>query len=288
MLWLLAVPVGVARAESSAEAPEAAAPDLTEVKSIYDRGKAKFDTFDYGGAVELWTQAYALLGDTAEERQIKNALVYNIATAQERAYEIEHDVARLRQATALLRKYVEEYKALYQATPEGRAEVQRVETRIAELELRIGQAESEGAPPAAATEAEPATPAPRRTNLERERKLAVRELLRNDPDIAPRYRAGRGMIIGGSVALGVGAVMFLGFISAVATYPGDYDDLSRWRRNAWIGVGTVSSALVVGGAVLLGLGIPMRQRASRDANAKVAWTPVLTPTGAGMRFVARF
>ncbi len=274
----LGVPTVVPRSVQAAE-EAAAAPDLTEVKALYEEGKAKFDTYDYAGAVEAWTQVYAKLGDSPTERQIRNDVIYNIATAQERAFDVDHDPAHLRQAVGLLRKYVSEYKALYEATPEGRAEVAAVEARIAELEAKIAAAESGAAPTTAAPATTP-QPSPRAEAAAKKR--ALKDILRTDPDIAPRYRAGKAMVVGGAVTLSIGGVMLLGALSGIGT------ELQREGKTAMIVTGAVGGALAVSGAVLLGFGVPKRRRAIEDARSRVTVLPSAGPRGASLGVQLRF
>lgn len=234
--------------------------ELAEVRQLYEDGKAKFDTYDYDGAIDLWTKAYGKLDPVEGNREIRNNLVYNIATAQEKAYDLDGQVAHLRQARALLQRYLDEYKALYRPTPEGREEVAKVEARIQELDDRIAGA-GQDAPPAA--EPPEARPDPER-ELAKLRDQKTKDLLRNDPDLSARYKSGRGMIIGGSVALGVGGTLAL----AAASTWNSTENVGG--RATLITVGSVGGALLVTGAVLVGLGVPKRKNATRDAREKAA------------------
>lgn len=280
------VPSASARAATVAgvaSEPEAA-PDLSEVRDLYERGKAKFDLFDYEGAVELWTLVYSKLGETAVERQIRNDVIYNIAMAQERAFELDHDVTHLRQAVALLRKYVDEYKTLYQATPEGRKEVAGVEARIAELDQRIAEATGEAPPPTTATEFEPSEPSEPPPPQTVPKRVQVREILRNDPEIAPKYKAGKNMVVAGAVTMGVGGVLLISFVSWRTTVA----LIDQPVGTGEIVLASIAGGLIVTGAVLLGVGVPTRRKAIRAAESRVVWAPTFGPRGggftAGMRF----
>lgn len=266
------------------EQPSEAAPDLTEVRDLYERGKAKFDTFDYKGAVELWTLVYSKLGDSAVERQIRNDVIYNIAMAQERGFELDNDITHLRQAVALLRKYVDEYKTLYQATPEGRKEVAGVEARIAELEQQITRATGESPPAPEELEAdtlEPAEPVPPPVVP---KSVQVREILRKDPVIGRQYKMGRNMVVAGAVTMGIGGALFLTFIGWRAT-------VALIDQPVGVGeivIASVGGSLVVTGAVLLGVGVPTRRKAIRTAESRVVWAPTFGPHGGGMTAAMRF
>jgi len=255
----------------------AAEPDLSEVRDLYEQGKAKFDTFDYAGAVEVWTRVYAKLGDSPREQQIRNDVVYNIAMAQEKAFDLDHDVAHLRQATQLLRKYVEDYKTLHQATPQGRQEVERVEARIAELDQKI--AGSSGTPdttPDPAIEPIPPPPPPPQN-----KQAMVKDLLRNDPEIHRQYSAGRNMIVAGAVSVAIGGVLLISLVSLSSQYH------SGWRT-PYIAVGSIGGALAVTGAVLIGIGVPTKNKAVRAARARVGAAPVFSRQFAGAAMTYRF
>jgi hypothetical protein len=247
---------------------------MDEVKQLYEEGKAKFDTYDYKGAVELWTKAYAKLPATEESREIRNNLAYNIATAQEKSFDLDGDVTHLRQARALLVKYVDEYKTIYRPTPEGRAEVKRVQERIAGLDARIAQAEGGGAAtqPQPTAQPQPAAP-PAPTYV---------DILKSDPELSHQYRKGRGMIIGGSVMIATGGASVLVAL-AIGVGPGSAGD--GFSTPAAITFGVIGLGLAAGGAVLVGLGVPKRKKAVAAAKQKAAAPSVsFTGTGLSMRF----
>ena len=95
-----------AAAKSEGASPTAKGADMDEVKRVYGEGKAKYATKDYDGAIADWTRALGMLPETDENLEVRNDLVYNVATAQEKAYEIDKDVTRLRKAKALLEDFL--------------------------------------------------------------------------------------------------------------------------------------------------------------------------------------
>jgi hypothetical protein len=261
---------------------------MAEVKQLYTQGRARFDTLDYQGAIDLWTKAFGLLPANEDNRSIRNDLVYNIATAQEEAYKVDRDPAHLRQAIGLLERYVDEYKALYKPTPEARAEVEKVRARVAELEAKLAEAEAATTP--AATPAAPPDP-----RAEEQRKaIAVKQLLREDPEISQQYRSGTSMIAGGSVAFGLGAVSFvvmLAYLSlrAAARLDEDItgedpeDDAVYQRATTGAAVsGVLSGLLIATGCVLLPIGVGRRKRAKQAARERVVLSP--HPLGLSVRF----
>ncbi len=112
-------------------------------------------------------------------------------------------------------------------------------------------------------------------------KVAVRDLLRYDPYLAPRYRSGRNMMIGGGVALGVGTATLLSTLSWMTVSHAEANDSSdadqrrrdaaereRWLPTARI-VGVVAAAVAVTGVVLLATGGVRRRRAIEEARGRV-------------------
>lgn len=245
-------------------------PDMDEVRRIYDRGKAKFDTADFRGAITEWTAAYAMLPATDANREIRNDIAYNIATAQEKAYDTYKDPVHLRQARQLLQTFLDEYKSMYSPTPETIAEFKKVNERIASLDARIKEAEAQGVP--AGT-----------VNAEKQRQQnRLQVVFAADPALHQRYRSGRSMIIGGSVLLGVGGVSAL-IAAGTAADSRDFGGRPLLVASAIIAVGSI-----VGGALLLGFGVPKRRRALEEARSRVVFAPTLSDRFAGLAITGRF
>jgi hypothetical protein len=315
----LAVPTGMATGPRLAQAAVVAPdedPALAEARALYDEGKARFDTFDYEGAADLWTKAYAKLPE--DSAGVRNAMVYNIATAQEKAYELDKDVQHLRQAVLLLQQYVKNYKVIVAKTPETKAEVDRAEARIAVLKERIGRAErgedtipppvtTPPAPDGTPTEAAfggsgvdgivwntghnpPVDPA----LMEKNRKLAVEE-----------KKTDR-MLIASYVTLSVGGLFLLtgagslwggtrrGNAADPEPDPTDPTDPTAdpdapdgsGLRGAGYGQLAFGLAGVVTGVTLLVIGLDRRKKARQGT--LVAATPVMGPGFAGASLRVRF
>ncbi len=253
-----------AKAEGKAAAAPSAA-DMEEVKRVYGEGKAKYATKDYDGAIADWTRALALLPETDENLEVRNDLVYNIATAQEKAYEIDRDVTRLRKAKALLEDFLANYQLLYKPDERTIEEFKRVRERIATLDTRISEAEKHAPPPVVVGV----------ENAEKKRRdAAMNEILRTDPVLSKQYKSGRGMIIGGSIALATGGVFLLGALA----FAGNSGPGERALPIALAGVGVAG---VVAGSVLLGFGVPRRKHAKQEAASRVVFAPTLVPRRAG-------
>lgn len=271
--------------QPSSEGPQPAADDpLAEAQALYERGRARFETADYSGAIGLWSDAYALVPDDASGGQIKTLLLYNIATARERAFEVSRDPSQLRQARILMEDFEAGIDELYGEGPEAEAERRRVQDKIAALDERIAeheQAAGRGSDTAAQPEPEPEPkPEPEPEDL--------------GTDESATDAPGRGLVIGGAVSLSLGAAG-LGMMAAglgLGSGANDISDLDpndiAARRDRFdrgrtgnalaIAGGVTAGVLVVTGSVLLALGL----RRNRNKASAVALRPSVGPQGAGV------
>ncbi|MCA9655119.1 MAG: hypothetical protein H6712_32795 [Myxococcales bacterium] len=306
----LAAPAGVVMAPVTAHAAAMAPAEdaaLAESRALYDEGKARFDTFDYEGAVDLWTKAYAKLPE--DNAGVRNAMVYNIATAQEKAYDVDKDLQHLRQAVLLLQSYIKNYKAIYKRTPETEAEVQKAENRIAALQERIARAErgEAEAPPAVA---DPGTPGEEGTATDaipddaRYGSGAVdgiqwntghnpppdQELVTKNRLLAQEEEKTDHMLIGSYVLLSVGGVAALAGAGAVlggrALRDPTDETAGRGARLGGYGMLGFGVASLIAGTALLVIGLDRRKKARQGS--LVAGAPMLGPGLAGASLRVRF
>ena len=249
---------------------------IRDSKRIYASGKVKYETKNYAGAIDDWTAALGMLPETPENREIRNDLVYNIATAQEKAYDIDRDVVHLRTARALLVDFLEAYKAMYRPDEQTVAEFKRVNERIALLDAKIAEAEKAG-------------PAPAKKAEKRRLDLEVKQVLQTDPVLAKQYKSGRGMVIGGSITLGIGGLLLLVAAGVSSQNDDSNGGLSRaerrTNRDLAVALAVVGFAAAAGGATLLGIGIPKRRKAREAAVSRVVFAPTFGPSPGGGRFV---
>jgi hypothetical protein len=147
-LVLCALP-GPARAASvRATAPDAGAtevedPSIARARQLYEDGKGRFQTADYLGAIELWTEAFTMVPEEPHNARIKALLIYDIATARERAYEVDHDATHLRQAKILMENFAATIPALYGDGPEAAEEEAKATARMNDLARKLEHAERE-------------------------------------------------------------------------------------------------------------------------------------------------
>lgn len=283
MAAMAAMATPAAPAPTEAE-PSARSPAVDEARRLYTQGRAKFETADYKAAIEQWTEAYALVLDAEDDTKTRVLLLYNIATAREKAFEVSQDPTELRQAKILLNNFERSIPALYGEGPEADAERRKVQERLAEIDARLadyeqGRAGAEPVPEPAPAEPPPDEPAPA-------------------PE--PGAPAGRGLVIGGAVAAGLGVAGF-GLMAAGLSMGARANDLSgldpddvdgrrsqfdRGRTGNALGLagGITGGVLVVTGAVLLGLGLRRRGGTSRA----VAVVPSASPQGSMLQLRGRF
>lgn len=271
--WAAPPAEATATAAPAAETPKD--PAIDHARKLYREGEARFATADYLKAIELWTEAFTSVPDTSDAAYIKGVLIYNLATAHERAFEITGDISHLRQAKVLMESYAASINTL---VPDEKArEVERA--RITErLNAVIGAIQVWDA------------------QRERERKAKNKG---GDEDREPEQKSGKALVGVGAGLLGLGvvglAVMTGGLVMGKRAndisgidpddIPGRRDQFDRGRtgNGMAIGGGVAGGVLLVTGAVLLGIGLSRRAK-----NKNTAWAPMLAPRVAGIAFAGRF
>jgi tetratricopeptide (TPR) repeat protein len=221
-----------------------------EAEAMFRRGQAKYETADYGGAIELWTEAYALIESSPETASIKALLLYNLAQAHVKAYELDDDAVHLKQAQQLLQSFRNNLALLYEDKAQLDEETKTVDERLAEIDAMLTASKP---PPEDEPPPQDERPAP--------------EVLEPDPDPvaddAGDARPGKPLIIAGGVVLGLG--VGAGLIAIVGAVIGsgandlaDLDATDLAAREQQFGTGRTGNALaivgVVGAAVLLPIG----------------------------------
>jgi len=256
------------------EVPLAVSHDGTEgiddpmfrVASLINAGQALFDTADFTGAIDKWTQAYAELPDSPDILTARNLLTYQIAQAHIEAHAIDGQPTHLRKAERLLSRYIEGL-----APEEGQARLSAEKLRE-DLRVQIATAP----PPVVIAEASP--PPPPQVDVP---------------------RRGTPLTLAGGITLGFGGALLIGtVIAAIEGRRVDRDGeravmrgaeaaeldelLTRGTRanQAAIGTAVVGAVLVTTGVALL---ITDRLR-----RGPIALAPNLGRGVVGLTFAARF
>jgi hypothetical protein len=276
-LW----PAPALLAAEPAPAPAAEDP-LTRAKALHAEGQADFDVGNYDAAIDSWTKAYKVL--PSDDGAYRPFILYNIAAAREKLYELHRDVTHLRQAKILLERFDQSIDDLYgDDPPKAESERSRVRDKIAELDARMAQHES-------ATKTEPVpkpepvptttTVTPTRTDEPKPDKRAV------------------GLTVGGGVLIGVGLAAAGGGIAAaviskqandISDIPDDdtearADQFAKGERanKAAIAMAIVSPLFLAGGIAMLVIG------AKRAKQKNVSFTPTFGGRFAGAVLRGRF
>ncbi|MFV8749843.1 hypothetical protein ACNOYE_04780 [Nannocystaceae bacterium ST9] len=244
--------------------------DTAKAESIFRNGQTKYETADYVGAIELWTEAYGLVESTPENAAIKALLIFNLAQAHVKAFELDEDAIHLKQARALLDSYRSSLDMLYTDEAARADEQAKIDEKLAEIATKLEAAEAAEAEPEPEPEPKPEPVAPPPTT-------------RPNPG-NPLLFAGVGIaVLGvatGGVAITLGGVMGnnANDISGL-----DPDDLAS--REEQFARGARGNALLITGAVIAGVLVPtgialiaVGARRNAEANrARQARIPSLAP-----------
>jgi tetratricopeptide (TPR) repeat protein len=220
-----------------------------EAETMFRKGQAKYETADYNGAIELWTEAYALVDSTPENASIKALLLYNLAQAHVKAYELDEDDIHLKQAQQLLTSFRSNLSLLYEDAAQLEDETTKVDERLAEIEQMLADSKPAEVEPPPPDEPPPPTADP--------------EPQPDDPDDKRRKpRTGKSLMIEGGIFLGGGAVFGALAIVGAAMGAGandisdlDPDDLEA--RESRFDTGRTGNILLIVGSVGAGLMLPI-------------------------------
>ncbi len=281
---------------SPSQASASTDPDLAAIGELAQEAQTRFETADYAGAIDLWTEAYAALPQESEYAQQRSVLVYQIAQACVEAYALDPQVLYLRKAERLYSAYQETID------PSDTETLAEVESTLVELREKIAAVE-----PEPSTQAPPAAETGERAPVE-DRSIGDEGDGSPSTPVDPPAAAqeGRGLRITGAVLLGLGAAslgaMTYGLVwgarvdergeaamaageSDVEVFRGLLSEGTTANRLA-IGAGAAGAVAAVTGATLLGLGL--RKRRARGGERDIAWAPLGLPRGAGIALGGRF
>jgi tetratricopeptide (TPR) repeat protein len=260
-------PIQVARAQSPVEASQSEAYD--EARALYEEGVGRYETADYLGAIDLWTQAFTLLPNLAEYAKINADLIFNLARAHEKQFDVDNDPAQLRQAIILLERYIESLPNLY-ADDVAEFDAQKTKTTQVktDIEARLDAYES----------SRPAGPA-------------------SGPGDSPP-EPGRSLVITGAVLTAVGGLALgaSGYGMAAGAQANDISDVDptdiderRTQFDRGRSMNTIAIAGGVSAGVLIATGVALIVVGKKKGKeSRVALTPWLAPNGGGLVTRARF
>lgn len=288
-------------------------PEETTLRAqqLYREGQNFYETANYTGAIQKWTQAYGLMEWGPDTAEAKTSMLYNLAAAHEKQYGISKNVQNLRTAKVLLQSFAERIPTIYGETPEAKAELDRVEHRIAEIDAQIDEASGTGVAvpdvpddpdePGEPDETESSTPEAPSSSDEQ-------PVEQDDPDADASARApknvGRPLFYGGAAAIGLGVAAGGGAIAftILSDQQNNFDDVDPFnykKRNEQIdkgllynelavGLGVTAGVLVVSGMVLALVG---KRRMAKEESRTVyvdGVGPVLGRERSGVALTGRF
>lgn len=256
-------------------AAEPAADPMGEARTLFHEGAARYDSADYEGAIESFTESLAIVTANDGDRAIRLRLLYNIGSAHEKQFAIDHEVEHLRKALALYEKYLEFTGDL--------GDQLDVESRVLRLEKKLRMA--------AQIEANKSAPPP------------VSDLPPPSPDYKKPRNVGLGlavpgaaMAIGGAVLIALGSqyednaqaqVNELGELGVPQDHPAwsEGEDFVASERRKGVSLIAGGATLATVGLVGVGVGAVYLVK-SRKLRLQV--TPSVTPMQAGFTVGGRF
>ncbi len=273
-----AAPTSPSAADGGEPAPGGAeavgADELAEARTLFEQGVAHYEAAAYARAIEVWFEALSLVPRTYDNRKIRAELIYNIATAQEKSFDIGGDIQNLRRARRALERFLSEIDKIYEAARER----EQVQARIQRLDERIAAAERKA----------------RALELEKAERMRPKF----DPVIDARERRrNRALLATGGVLTALGVAGLATMAAGLAVGKRASRDLAGLETGAELGTrrdvqarGRLGNTLavtgiLVGGVALL-VGVPMViaggvfERRRRAYRASFAWGPA----GFGLHF----
>ncbi len=260
----------------AAEAPSSD-PAIDRARDLYREGEDRFATADYLKAIELWTEAFESVPDTTDAARVKALLIYNLATAHEKAFEITGDISHLRQAKVLMESYAADLATLVPDETAAAEERARLTERLNGIVAAIESHERERARERKARGGSAAPTTDRGADPRRSKVLVG-----TGAGLLGLGVAGLAVMTGGLV-MGRRANDISGLAPEDIAGRRDRFDRGRVGNGMAIGGGVAGGVLLVTGAVLLGVGL-----AGRKADARTAWAPLLGPRTAGLAVAGRF
>lgn len=265
-----AAPPSPAPAAPAAPAEPTTDPDRVEAQRLFDRGSDAYNLGNFEAAIESFERAYELTQ--------ANALLYNIAQAYTKLFEVDRDPARLRKAKVMFLNFAKIAEATQSDPRDARLRITQIDEQLADLAARQAEAR------ARAEQAEAARLEAQRIENQRIAADTRRLEAETRAEVERRYRP-RPLGVVGYVSLGAG---FLGGITMLAVggassqaltdqrtaeevlpLPASrealYDDnLGKARALSFAGLG-VGLGLMVAGITMISVDAARRRRGPRRA-----------------------
>jgi hypothetical protein len=263
-------------------------PDLSEAERLFKEGMIKYDSADYEGAIDSFTQA---LGEAeskgSQEFQVRGLLLYNIGKAHIHAYEIDHDIGHLRQARVIYKRFIKEADVEAMFEKFNPRDVTDAQQELRMLEARIKGLESVDKEPLPSTP--PVTmPVVDQKAVKKARNLGIGFTASGSAVVV----AGVALVVGGSqlrssAETSVSKLDDLGVPEdhASRTEGEEFIDAETRRGRIFMAVGGSVAAV---GVVGIGVGVAALVKSKRLREGRVQPSVALTPGYAGIVLSGRF
>ena len=252
-----------------------------DLGELWRAAQTRLGTSDYDGAIELLTRMYEQVALDAEAKAQRLRVQWALHEAHLGAYKVDADPQHLHVARDLVQKYRDDL-AEEQTAKRGEADA-----ALAQIDAEIANLEAVEEPEQTPVESEePPTEPPPPAPTEPPPPAATPP---------PAGKPSQGLIIGGSVLLGVGAagagMLVGGLVSAgrgidtFETDPSNRDNArDQIRRGNAVAVagGVLSAVFVVSGSVLLAIGL------RRRGTARYSFQTAIRPRSAAVALIHRF
>lgn len=253
-----------------------------EARTLFSRGSSSYALSKYAESVTLFEESFLAaekIEEVALRERVLQALRFNLARAHVKAYEIDHDVTRLRTALDLFDKYVDNGPEL-----ESELETEQLSTQVREELARLSGAKEEVKEEE--TESSEDVEAESFTGEEGQDEEGKAKSLR----------------VGGYVALGLGVAslgLMGGGMAMASSAKTDYGNAgTQSAYDAALSQGKTGNVLAVSGAVAAGvlvssgvalLVVGKRREGREGASAsRIEMVPGVGVAGAGMWLRGRF
>lgn len=280
-------------------------PGDVDIERLYIEAEQRTDAGDFEGAEKSWARLLDELPESTDNQAVRETIMYKLIDAHVRAYKkSDNDIVHLRTGKAAIDKYYSDFRAVHgdNASPSDLVEDKANELKR-ELDRAIEQQQSEAI--TATGTSGTVTPTQPTTGT-----------TPSDTSKPINPKAGLGLIIGGSVAAGVGIAALgatvgvgasgvnqalddhadaqqrladdMNDMEAQADLDKANDDGNRYETLAIAG-GVVSGAVIIGGAVMILLGVRARNRGKGKTSARInTFAPMLRHDHVGLAVGGRF
>ncbi len=272
-------------------AEEEEPPELIEARELFEKGVASFAGADYGGAIDAWIDAYSKVPAVPEYARIKAEIIYNVATAQQKWFDIDKDIQHLRQAKALIKTFIRDIPTIYEED-EATDESNRAKALLYDLDERIEQAEEEER--LRQLELEKARAPTGDPELEAQQRRRNRALIFTGVGFTVLGLSGLG-VMGAGAVIGQSADDDLAAQESSSELAARQDTLSRGQTgNALFVTGAlVGGVLTLTGVPLLVTGVVFEKRRQKrkgpgEQVARPCVSPLLGPGVSGVAVAGRF